>query len=76
MLLRVNAAITRRWPPILLLVRAAGYRNSRLPIRDCGGKRMEEFLAALVARLVYMVVEALIVRLTRAFMAPAVPVHP
>lgn len=37
---------------------------------------MEEFLAALVARLVYMVVEALIVRLTRAFMAPAVPAHP
>jgi hypothetical protein len=30
---------------------------------------MEEFLAAVVARIAYMLVEALIVRLIRAFMA-------
>ena len=34
---------------------------------------MEEFLAALAARVIYMIVEALIVRLIRAFMATPVP---
>jgi hypothetical protein len=32
---------------------------------------MEEFLASILARFAYLVVEALIVRLVRAFMAPS-----
>jgi hypothetical protein len=34
---------------------------------------MEEFLAAVAARVVYMMIEALIVRLVRAFMATPAP---
>ncbi len=38
---------------------------------------MEEFLASILARFAYLVVEALIVRLVRAFMpAPAAPASP
>ena len=43
---------------------------SQVETDNHGLRRMEEFLASILAKIAYLVIEALIVRLIRAFVAP------